>query len=155
MKTIPRPLLIGAGAAVLAVCVAYYGWSRWRDGQTDAGLVSGNGRIEATEIDVATKLPGRVTAMLVDEGDFVKAGQPLARMDVVVLQAQLDEAQARAQQAVNTAASVDAQVAQRRSDKAAAEAVVVQRESELDAATRRLARSETLSRDGASSLQEL
>jgi hypothetical protein len=62
-------------------------------------------------------------------------------MDVVVLQAQLDEAQARAQQAVNTAASVDAQVAQRRSDKAAAEAVVVQRESELDAATRRLARS--------------
>ncbi|KVT89510.1 hemolysin D [Burkholderia territorii] len=155
MKTIPRPLLIGAGAAVLAIGLAYYGWTRWRDGQTDAGLVSGNGRIEATEIDVATKLPGRVTAVLVDEGDFVTAGQPLARMDVVVLQAQLDEAQAREQQAVNTAASIDAQVAQRRSDKAAAAAVVVQRESELDAATRRLARSETLSRDGASSLQEL
>ncbi|WP_321923241.1 HlyD family secretion protein [Burkholderia sp. BCC1998] len=153
MKTIPRPLLIGAGAAVLAIGLAYYGWTRWHDGQADAGLVSGNGRIEATEIDVATKLPGRVTAMLVDEGDFVTAGQPLARMDVVVLQAQLDEARAREQQAVNTAASIDAQVAQRRSDKAAA--VVVQRESELDAATRRLARSETLSRDGASSMQEL
>lgn len=140
MKTIKRPLLIGAGAAVLAIGLLYYGWTRWRDAQTDAGLVSGNGRIEATEIDVATKLPGRVTAMLVDEGDFVSAGQPLARMDVVVLRAQLDEAQAREQQAVNTAASIDAQ-AQRRSDKAAAAALVVQRESELDAATRRLARS--------------
>ncbi|WP_334005760.1 HlyD family secretion protein [Burkholderia cepacia] len=155
MKTLKRPLLIGAGVAVLAIGITYFGWTRWRDGQADAGFVSGNGRIEATEIDVATKLPGRVTAMLVDEGDFVKAGQPLARMDVVVLQAQLDEARAREAQAVNTAASIDAQVAQRRSDKAAAEAVVVQRESELDAATRRLARSETLSRDGASSMQEL
>ncbi|MBS2510713.1 hemolysin D, partial [Salmonella enterica subsp. enterica serovar 1,4,[5],12:i:-] len=36
-----------------------------------------------------------------------------------------------------------------------AEAVVVQRESELDAARRRLARSETLSKEGASSIQEL
>jgi HlyD family secretion protein len=140
MKTIPRPLLIGAGgrARRLRRLLRLVALARRPD---RCGLVSGNGRIEATEIDVATKLPGRVTAMLVDEGDFVKAGQPLARMDVVVLQAQLDEAQARAQQAVNTAASVDAQVAQRRSDKAAAEAVVVQRESELDAATRRLARS--------------
>lgn len=129
MKTLKRPLLIGAGVAVLAIAITYYGWTRWRDGQADAGLVSGNGRIEATEIDVATKLPGRVTAMLVDEGDFVTAGQPLARMDVVVLQAQLDEARAREQQAVNTAASIDAQVAQRRSDKAAAEAVVVQRKA--------------------------
>ncbi|MCO2667042.1 biotin/lipoyl-binding protein, partial [Pseudomonas aeruginosa] len=82
MKTIKRPILIGAGAAVLAIGLIYYGWTRWRDARTDAGLVSGNGRIEAIEIDVATKLPGRVTAMLVDEGDFVSAGQPLARMDV-------------------------------------------------------------------------
>ncbi|MGU7784590.1 HlyD family secretion protein [Burkholderia sp. PU8-34] len=155
MKTLKRQHLIGLGVAVIALGAAYYGWTRWQDGRADAGLVSGNGRIEATEIDVATKLPGRVSAMLVDEGDFVQAGQPLASMDVVVLQAQLDEARAKEQQALNTAASVDAQVAQRSSDKAAAEAAVVQRESELDAARRRLARSETLSREGASSMQEL
>ncbi|KDB06482.1 secretion protein HlyD family protein [Burkholderia sp. lig30] len=155
MKMPTRQQLIGIGAAALAVFAVYYGWARWRDGHADAGLVSGNGRIEATEIDVATKLPGRVSAMLVDEGDFVKAGQPLAKMDVVVLQAQIDEARAKQQQALSTAASVDAQVAQRKSDKAAAVAAVVQRESELDAAERRLARSETLSREGASSMQEL
>ncbi|MBN3789976.1 HlyD family efflux transporter periplasmic adaptor subunit [Burkholderia sp. Ac-20353] len=155
MKMPDRQHLIVIAAAVVALGAAFYGWTRWRDGQADAGLASGNGRIEATEIDVATKLPGRVSAMLVDEGDFVKAGQPLANMDVLVLHAQLDEARAKQQQALNTAASVDAQVAQRRSDKAAAEAAVVQRESELDAARRRLARSETLSREGASSMQEL
>ncbi len=155
MKMPTRQQLIGIGAAALAVFAVYYGWTRWRDGHADAGLVSGNGRIEATEIDVATKLAGRVSAMLVDEGDFVKAGQPLAKMDVVVLQAQIDEARAKQQQALSTAASVDAQVAQRKSDKAAAVAAVVQRESELDAAARRLARSETLSREGASSMQEL
>jgi HlyD family secretion protein len=77
MKTIPRPLLIGAGgrARRLRRLLRLVALARRPD---RCGLVSGNGRIEATEIDVATKLPGRVTAMLVDEGDFVKAGQPLA-----------------------------------------------------------------------------
>jgi len=155
MNMPPRRHLIAIGAAVLAVCAATYGWTRWQAGHADDGLVNGNGRIEATEIDVATKLPGRVSAMLVDEGDFVKAGQPLAKMDIMVLQAELDEARAKEQQARNTAASVKAQVAQRKSDKAAAMAAVVMRESELDAAARRLARSETLSKEGASSMQEL
>jgi HlyD family secretion protein len=45
MKILKRPLLIGAGVAVLAIAITYYGWTRWRDGQADAGLGSGNGRI--------------------------------------------------------------------------------------------------------------
>ena len=61
---------------------------------------------------------------------------------------------AQQQRAINVA-SAAAQTAQRESDKLAAQAVVAQRESELDAARRRLARSETLSREGASSIQEL
>ena len=42
---------------------------------------------------------GRVQAILVDEGAFVKAGQPLARMDISSLQAQRAEAAARQAQA--------------------------------------------------------
>ncbi|HGN0629045.1 TPA: HlyD family secretion protein, partial [Pseudomonas aeruginosa] len=142
--------------AIVAVAAAgYYGWRMLSDTGPGAGFVSGNGRIEATEVDVATKLAGRVQDVLVAEGDFVSAGQPLARMQIDTLQAQREEARAQHQQAVNNAASAGAQVAQRESDKLAAEAVVVQRESELDAARRRLARSETLSREGASSIQEL
>ncbi len=35
------------------------------------GFASGNGRIEATEVDVATKLAGRLTAVVPREGDRV------------------------------------------------------------------------------------
>ncbi|WP_028226407.1 HlyD family secretion protein [Paraburkholderia ferrariae] len=150
-----KKLLPAAALLLVAVATGYYAWMHLRDTGPGAGFASGNGRIEATEIDVATKLAGRVDSIYVDEGDFVKAGQPLAKMEVQVLEAQLDEAQAQHQQTINNAASIEAQVAQRESDKVAAAALVAQREAELDAAQRKLARSETLSREGASSMQEL
>ena len=104
------------------------------------GFASSNGRIEATEIDVATKMAGRIMDELVDEGDFVTAGQVVAHMDIESLQAQRREAVAKlgmAKSAVDTARST---VAQRESEKAAAQAVVAQREAELDLATKNLAR---------------
>ena len=119
------------------------------------GFISGNGRIAATEIDVATKLAGRVKEILVNEGEFVKAGQTLAQMQVDVLDAQRDEARAQSRQALTAVASAEAQVAARQSDTAAARAMVGLRTSELDAAQRRLARSEALSKSGALSQQEL
>jgi HlyD family secretion protein len=146
---------IPALALVAAVALGYYAWSALRSHGPNEGLASGNGRIEATEIDVATKLAGRVEDILVREGDFVSAGQPLARMQIDSLQAQRDEALARYQQALQAVAGAEAQVALRDSDHQAAQALVVQRESELDAAQRRLVRSETLAREGASSGQEL
>ncbi len=142
-------------ALATAVALGYYAWSALRSHGPNEGLASGNGRIEATEIDVATKLAGRVEDILVREGDFVSAGQPLARMQIDSLQAQRDEALARYQQALQAVAGAEAQVALRDSDHQAAQALVVQRESELDAAQRRLVRSETLAREGASSGQEL
>ncbi|AOY96291.1 hemolysin D [Cupriavidus sp. USMAA2-4] len=152
---LPARKLLPAFVVLALAGAAYYGWKLiGNDGPGD-GFVSGNGRIEATEIDVATKLAGRVTAVLVTDGDFVKAGQPLARMQSDTLQAQREEADAQRQRAINAVASAKAQVALRESDRRAAEAVVVQRESELDAARRRFVRSETLSREGASSMQEL
>lgn len=146
---------IPALALVAAVALGYYAWSALRNQGPNEGLASGNGRIEATEVDVATRLAGRVEDILVREGDFVSAGQPLARMQIDSLQAQRDEAVARYQQALQAVAGAEAQVALRDSDHQAAQALVVQRESELDAAQRRLVRSETLAREGASSGQEL
>ncbi|HVW69676.1 MAG TPA: HlyD family efflux transporter periplasmic adaptor subunit [Steroidobacteraceae bacterium] len=118
-------------------------------------LVSGNGRIEATEVNVSTKLGGRVEDILVEEGAFVKAKQPLALMQTDTLQAQRNEAQASQRQAVTSVAMARAQVDMRKSELASAEADIVRAESDLDAAQRRLARSETLSKEGASSIQEL
>ncbi|OAD12808.1 HlyD family secretion protein [Achromobacter insolitus] len=153
--SLPTRKLVPVLIALAVAAGGYYGWRLLSDNGPGVGFVSGNGRIEATEIDVAAKLAGRVQEVLAVEGEFVAAGQPLARMQIDTLQAQREEARAQHQQAVNGAASASAQVAQRESDKLAAEAVVAQRESELDAARRRLARSETLSKEGASSIQEL
>lgn len=152
--SLKRKLIIVIIVLVVATA-AWYAWSRLHDTGPGPNFASGNGRIEATEIDVAAKLAGRVQDILVNEGDFVSAGQTLAHMQVQALEAQRDEAQAMQKQAVSTVANAAAQVLMRESDWQAAEAVVVQRQSELEAAQRRLTRSETLVLEGASSIQEL
>jgi len=143
------------GVMVAAVVIAIVVWIKIKPSGPGIGFISGNGRVEATDIDIATKLAGRVQNILVDEGDFVKAGQPLAQMQVDVLDAQRDEARAQSAQAVTAVASAEAQVAARNSDTAFAQAVVGQRASELDAAQRRLARTESLSKSGAVAMQDL
>ncbi|HCY16326.1 MAG: hemolysin D [Curvibacter sp. GWA2_64_110] len=137
-----------AAAVVLAAAGAAVVWGPWRDNGLGEGFVSGNGRIEATEIAIATKLAGRVKDILVTEGQFVKAGQLLAHMEIESLQAQREEAEARLQQAKEAVSGAEMQVALRQSDHQAALALVAQRESELDAAQRRLPRSEKLAKEG-------
>jgi len=141
--------------AAAIVAAALYAWSRLGKNGPGEGFVSGNGRVEATEIQVATKLAGRIEEILVEEGSFIEAGEPLARMQVATLQAQRDEALAQQQRAVNAVASAEAQVAMGESDVAAAKAVVAQREAERDAARRRYRRSETLAEQGNVSRQQL
>lgn len=147
--------LIPAVVVVVIAGAALVAWQMLRPKGPGEGFVSGNGRIEATDIDVATKYAGRVVEISAREGDFVKAGQVLVQMQIDVLNAQRDEARAHRQQAVTAVASAEAQVKMRESDVAAAQAVVVQRESDLDNARRRLVRSQTLSREGAASIQQL
>lgn len=144
------PLLIG-----ILVLLGWYAWTLYTSQGPDEGFIVGNGRIEATEIDIATKLPGRVAEILVREGDFVTAGQVLAHMQVDTLRAQQEEAQAGFREAEYTVAAARAQIALRESDVAAMEAVVLQREAELYAARQRIKRTEKLAADGAVSRQEL
>jgi len=141
-----KKVLIWTVIATVGTAVAAGAWILMKPSGPGDGFVSGNGRIEATEIDVATKLVGRVQEIMVFEGDFVKTGQLLAQMQIETLDAQRNEARAQSQQAVSAVASAKAQVAARKSDAAAARATVAQRESELDAAQRRFTRSEKLSK---------
>lgn len=133
-------------AAILLALIALAAllWYELRPSGLAEGFASGNGRIEATEVDVATKLAGRVASIEVDEGALVEAGQVLARMDTQVLEAQLQQAQAQVRQAENAERTAVAQVALRESEKLSAEAMVRQRQAELDAAQKRHARSATL-----------
>ena len=64
-----------------------------------AGFASGNGRLEATEVDVATKIAGRLAELVPHEGDMVEAGVVVARLDADDLRAQLRTAEAQVAQA--------------------------------------------------------
>ncbi|WP_121626400.1 HlyD family secretion protein [Poseidonibacter antarcticus] len=62
------------------------------------GFAFGNGRIETTQVDISTKLPGRLESVLVKEGDMVKKGDVLARLDSNELNAKLSQAKAQVEQ---------------------------------------------------------
>lgn len=142
------------GAMTIGILVVVL-WQRHNGQGKGEGIVSGNGRIEAVEIDIAAKTPGRIEDILVSEGEFVTAGQIVATMDTEVLKAQRREAEAQLRKARSAVVSVRNQIEQRRSEKASALALLAQRQAELDPAQKRLLRSEPLARDGAISIQEL
>lgn len=139
----------------LLVVIAAAAWWMLRPSGMPAGFASSNGRIEATEVDIATKTAGRIAAILVNEGQFVRQGEILARMDIRVLNEQRLEAAAQIKEAESAIAAAKALLDQRQSEMRATEAVVKQRQAELNSAAKRHARSSTLSQRGAVSAQQL
>lgn len=160
LEVAPQPkskkwLVIGIAVLVVGAMAAVPVWNWFfKTSGPGPGFVSGNGRIEATEIDVATKLAGRIEEILVVEGEFVVLDQNLVRMNTDVLNAQREESIAQSQQASAAVASAKAQVLARQSDTAAAIAMVGQRESELEVSNQSMSRIEKLVKTGAVSMQE-
>ncbi len=139
---------------LVAVALAASWWAS-RPEPLPRGFAAGNGRIEATEIDIATQSPGRIAEIRVREGDYVQAGAVLARMDTEVLRAQLAEAEARVREAELARVTSRSTVAQRQSERVAAEALVAQYRAESEAAGKRLRHSRALVGEGAVSRQQL
>ncbi len=134
------PLLV----LLLVLGGGYYLWNRAQTPDLPTGFASGNGRIEATEIDISALTGGRIAEITAAEGDFVKTGDVLVQMDVVQMNAQKRQAEAqlrRAQIGVETAGAL---VAQAKAQERAALATVDQAVAVADAAAQRLARSEQL-----------
>jgi len=102
-------LLAGGGLA---------GFKWWQNAQTQLppGIAFGNGRTEADEIDIDTKFAGRIAEILADEGDTVKAGQVLGRMDTSDLEASLNKAKAQVQLAQRTLDEANANLAQQQTE---------------------------------------
>lgn len=142
-------------AGIVFVGLGLLVWMELRPVGLGDGFASGNGRIEATEIDVASKLAGRILTISVDEGDFVKPEQVIATMDTQVLQAQIKQAEAQVRQAENAVLTAQAVVEQRENEKNAAEAGVNQRIAELTAAQKRYSRTHQLIADNAVARQQL
>jgi len=90
--------------------------NRLRGRDMPEGIVKTNGRIEATQVDVAAKYPGRLSKVNVDEGDEVRAGQVVAVISSPETEAQLRNAQAQLLKAKQSLASAIAVIAQKKSD---------------------------------------
>ena len=105
------------------------------------GIVSGNGRVEAVEVNITTKFGGRLASVLVNEGDSVDLNQALAQIDTKELDAQLRRAEAEVQRA--------------RQEKSSAQAVIAQRKSELSLVKKDLERSRGLYENDSISLEQL
>jgi HlyD family secretion protein len=89
---------------------------RLRSGALPAGIAKSNGRIEATQIDVAAKYAGRLSQVLVNEGDDVTAGQVVAKISSPEYEAQLRGAQSQVLKAKQGLAEANALIVQRKSE---------------------------------------
>jgi HlyD family secretion protein len=87
-----------------------------RGTSTPKGIAKTNGRIEATQIDVAAKYAGRLATVTVNEGNEVTAGQVIARISSPEYEAQLRGARAQVLKAKQTLAEAVALIVQRKSD---------------------------------------
>ncbi|MDF2114629.1 HlyD family efflux transporter periplasmic adaptor subunit [Roseiarcaceae bacterium H3SJ34-1] len=147
--------ILGTVAVLLLAAGGYYIWKQLDGSGLPEGIASGNGRIEAVEIDVSTKAAGRIRDILANEGDFVEAGQVLARMDTVQLEARRRQAEAQLQRATVSIDTAKSLVTQRQAERRTAVAVIAQREAQLDVAERKLTRSDQLIKTNAISQQTL
>ena len=128
---------------VLAIALAGIGYGLRLLDKPDISdnFASGNGRLEATEVEITTKLAARIAKITVNEGDDVKDGEILARMDTKSLDARLRQAKA--------------EVKQVRQERIYSAATIAQRKSELTLAEKDLDRSRLLYENENIALEQL
>lgn len=71
--------ILAAGVLLLLLVVLAVRWLGWGNGNQKVLKVSGN--IELTEVDISFKTAGRLVTLAVDEGNQVKKGALIARLD--------------------------------------------------------------------------
>ncbi|RZM02108.1 MAG: HlyD family efflux transporter periplasmic adaptor subunit [Variovorax sp.] len=140
-------------AAVVVLAGGAWGLYEWLVAShyetTDNAYVQGN------VIQITPQMPGTVMAILADDTDFVKAGQPLVRLDPADAKVALEQSEAALAQAVRQArtlyannGSLAAQVTLRQSD-------IVKAQSDIARAQDDLKRRQALTGNGAVSKEEL
>jgi HlyD family secretion protein len=111
------------------------------------------GQVEATQIDVAAKVPGRVDSLLVREGESVRKGQLLAVLDSPEIRARL--VQANSARTAAGAMKSKAEHGAREEEIRAARDLWQRAEHATELARKTLGRVQNLHRDGVVSTQRL
>ena len=141
-------VLVGSGTVLLALATIAAGAC---GSEAPADRVRVSGQVEATEVQVATQVAGRILELKVAEGDQVAAGAVVARLDTAdaelgLARARADREQADAQLRLLRAGArsedvrqAEAQVAAALADVAASEAEVAAAQADVDRFERLLA----------------
>ncbi|MGH9349050.1 MAG: HlyD family secretion protein, partial [Vicinamibacterales bacterium] len=128
------------GMSVILICAVLAGCNN--EAASNAARVSGH--VEATEVRVAGDVGGRILELLVQEGDRVRRGDLVARLDTRDTELQLDRAKAERQAAdaelrllqagarVEDVRHAEAQMAAAATDAAAARAELAAAEVDLE-----------------------
>ena len=140
-----KKVIIIASVAAVAI-LAVYAVKSYLDNRiyNDPAFAHGNGRLEATDVNITTKFSERVGSIAVHEGDLVTKGQVLAEMQTDVLQAELAQAQAKLAQAQAAKISAAAKIELRKSELETAKAELSRRESTMTGNEKRYERAKTL-----------
>jgi HlyD family secretion protein len=117
---LPLPQIHSQSAVFRLLLPTAQARSRVRDfiarlrGQTlPEGIARTNGRIEATQVDVSAKYPGRLTEITVEEGTPVTEGQVLGRVSSPETEAKLRAAKAEVERATHAKANAEALISER------------------------------------------
>ncbi len=136
-----KPWKIPAVLLIIIIVGGGYILQVTQEPELPAGFASSNGRLEAVEVDITTKIGGRLKNITVKEGDKVEANQVLASIDTKELSAQVRRAEAEVRSA--------------QQQRFYALAVIAQRKSELMLARKDLTRSKGLYENDSISLEQL
>lgn len=121
-----KPALAAIAAlVVIAAAVVYYAIHHHG---TDRNVLKVSGNIEVTSVETSFKVAGRVLERPVDEGELVKAGQVVARLDSTDLAHEV--AIRRAEAATARAALQELEAGSRKEEIAQAEAALAAAEAE-------------------------
>lgn len=128
-------------AVLSCLALIFYMYKTYQNNKiyNNPAFAYGNGRLEATEINIASKLSGKIENIYVKEGDFVDANQKLAHIETNTLDASKKQALAI--------------VKVKEAELAAAQATVLQKISNLNNAKNRYERAKSLVVKNATSQQ--
>jgi len=137
-------------AVLIGLAWGGYEWFVNRNEET-----TDNAYVQGNVIQITPQIGGTVTAILADDTDFVKAGQPLVQLDPADAKVALEQAEANLGQAVRQVRTLYANNGSLTAQITLREADIAKAQTEIARATDDLNRRQSLSGNGAVSKEEL
>ncbi|MGA8786870.1 MAG: HlyD family efflux transporter periplasmic adaptor subunit [Polaromonas sp.] len=142
-------------ALASVVVVAALGWAAYEYLVASHYESTDNAYVQGNVIQITPQIGGTVMAIMADDTDFVKAGQPLVQLDPADAKVALDQAEAALAQAVRQVRTLYANNGTLSAQIALRDADVVKAQSDIARASDDLNRRQSLTGNGAVSKEEL